>query len=164
MREPVGPQPACGRVHSGRQMGELLQIAEQNSSRIVFSGDTQQIQSVEACDALRVLEKESRLKSVSLREVKRQTAADYRDAIQELRRNPGRGFERLDEIGAVRELPFMQRPQAIVQAYLDSAVKGQSALVVCATHDEIGRLNCIIGVFKISVQNLQRIVKSKCYK
>ena len=56
---------------SGRQMLELLQIAEQNSARIVFSGDTQQIQSVEACDALRVLEKESRFKSVSLREVKR---------------------------------------------------------------------------------------------
>lgn len=125
---------------SGRQMRELLQIAEQNSARIVFSGDTQQIQSVEACDALRMLEKESRIKRVSLRQVKRQTAAEYREAIQELRRNPGRGLERLQEIGAVRELPFLERPQAIARAYLDSAAKGQDALVVCATHDEIGRV------------------------
>jgi ATP-dependent exoDNAse (exonuclease V) alpha subunit len=57
---------------SGRQMLELLQIAERNAARIVFSGDTRQIQSVEACDALRVLEKESRLKTVGLTQVKRQ--------------------------------------------------------------------------------------------
>jgi conjugative relaxase-like TrwC/TraI family protein len=42
---------------SGRQMLELLHIAERNSARIVFSGDTKQIQSVEACNALQVLEK-----------------------------------------------------------------------------------------------------------
>jgi ATP-dependent exoDNAse (exonuclease V) alpha subunit len=52
-------------------MQELLRIAEQRSARIIFGGDTKQIQSVEACDALRVLEKESRLKSVSLTQVRR---------------------------------------------------------------------------------------------
>ena len=51
---------------SGRQMWELLRLAEQRSARVVFSGDTKQIQSVEACDALRVLEKESRLKSTGV--------------------------------------------------------------------------------------------------
>ena len=81
---------------SGRQMAELLEFAERQSARIVFSGDTRQIQSVEAGDALRVLEKESHLKSTSLTQVQRQTAQDYREAIQELRRNPQRGFERLD--------------------------------------------------------------------
>ena len=67
---------------SSRQMSELLTIAERQSARIVFSGDTRQIQSVEAGDALRVLEKESRLKSTSLTKVQRQTAADYREAIR----------------------------------------------------------------------------------
>jgi len=42
---------------SGRQMHEFLKLAEQQSARVVFSGDTQQIQSVEAGDALRVLRK-----------------------------------------------------------------------------------------------------------
>jgi hypothetical protein len=42
---------------SGRQMYELLRIVEERSARVVFSGDTKQIQSVEACDALRVLER-----------------------------------------------------------------------------------------------------------
>ena len=46
---------------SGRQMSDLLKLAELQSARLVFSGDTQQIQSVEASDALRMLEKESQL-------------------------------------------------------------------------------------------------------
>ena len=62
----------------------------------MFSGDTRQIQSVEACEALRILEKESRLKSIALTQVQRQTQLDYRGAIQELPRDPERGFEKLD--------------------------------------------------------------------
>jgi ATP-dependent exoDNAse (exonuclease V) alpha subunit len=77
---------------SGRQMSELLRIAEERSARIVFSGDTKQIRSVEACDALRVLEKESQLKTMGLTDVRRQTVHQYREAIQELRRNPELGF------------------------------------------------------------------------
>jgi conjugative relaxase-like TrwC/TraI family protein len=123
---------------SGRQMHELLKLAEQQSARIVFSGDTKQIQSVEAGDALRVLENESRLKSISLTEVQRQTTADYRDAIQELRRDPEAGFEKLDRIGAVREVVWADRAQAVAQAFTES--KGRDVLVVCATHDEIDRV------------------------
>jgi conjugative relaxase-like TrwC/TraI family protein len=125
---------------SGRQMWELLRLAEQKGVRIVFSGDTNQIQSVEACDALRVLEKESRLRSAALTQVKRQTATDYREAIQELRKNPDRGFEKLNRIGAVREITFMERPQAIAQAFAESQTNGLNALVVCATHEEIDRV------------------------
>jgi hypothetical protein len=65
MRGSVAIVDEAGMV-SGNQMPQLLRLAEQHSARIVFSGDTRQIQSVEACDALRVLEKESGLKSCSL--------------------------------------------------------------------------------------------------
>ena len=50
---------------SGRQLAELLGLTQRSGARIVFTGDTRQIQSVEAGDAMRVLETESRLKSVS---------------------------------------------------------------------------------------------------
>ncbi len=73
---------------SARQMADLLRLAEECSLRIVFSGDTKQIRSVEAGDALRILEKESRLKTVALTQVQRQTRKEYRDAMEELRRNP----------------------------------------------------------------------------
>jgi conjugative relaxase-like TrwC/TraI family protein len=128
---------------SGRQMAELLQLAGRQSARIVFSGDTRQIQSVEAGDALRVLEKESHLKSTSLTQVQRQTAQAYREAIQELRRNPERGFERLDQIGAVQEVAWQERACAVAQAWRDAGSQRNGdgsvhkVLVVCATHEEI---------------------------
>ena len=131
---------------SGRQMSELLELADQQSMRIIFSGDTKQIRSVEASDALRVLERESHLKSVSLSEVQRQTAQGYREAIQELRRDPERGFDKLEQIGAVREVPWSDRAQAVQQAYSEAQAqvnaKGQprSVLVVAPTHEEIGHI------------------------
>jgi conjugative relaxase-like TrwC/TraI family protein len=122
---------------SARQMTGLLKLAEERSVRIVFSGDTKQIRSVEAGDALRILEKESRLKTVALTQVQRQTGKEYRGAMVELRRNPERGFAKLDAMGAVREVGFSDRAAAIADAFADS--KGQT-LVVCATHDEIDRV------------------------
>jgi conjugative relaxase-like TrwC/TraI family protein len=123
---------------SGRQMHELLKLTEEQSARIVFSGDTEQIHSVEAGDALRVPENESRLRSTSLSQVHRQASTDYRDAIQELRRDPENGFEKLDRMGAVHEVPVAGRAQAVAQAYVES--KSQDVLVVSATHEEIDRI------------------------
>jgi ATP-dependent exoDNAse (exonuclease V) alpha subunit len=125
---------------SGRQMVELLKLTERQSARIVFSGDTGQIQSVEACDALRILEQESRLKSVALGQVRRQSDKNYREAIQELRCNPEEGLKRLNAMGAVREATWAERAQAIAHAFEGERSKRRSTLVVCATHDEIGRV------------------------
>jgi ATP-dependent exoDNAse (exonuclease V) alpha subunit len=135
---------------SGNQMSQLLGLAERQSARIVFSGDTRQIQSVEACDALRVLEKESRLKSCSLTQVQRQTVVDYREAVQELRRSPERGFLKLEQIGAIREVAWRDRARAVHQAYTEAQAQSdahgqeRSVLVVCATHEEIGIVTAAI--------------------
>jgi conjugative relaxase-like TrwC/TraI family protein len=129
---------------SGRQMSALLGLAERSGARIVFTGDTRQIQSVEAGDALRILENESRLKKVSLLEVQRQTDLDYRRAIEQLRRDPDRGFERLQDIGAVREAPSNERASIVATEWNRACtVKGDragSVLVICPTHDEIARI------------------------
>jgi len=127
---------------AGRQMWELLRLAGQQSARLVFVGDAKQIQSVEAGDALRVLEQESRLKSVALTQVQRQTKKDYREAIQELRRNPERGFAKLDAIGAVRQVDWQDRAEAVARAFEEAP--GRRGLVVCATHDEIERVTVAI--------------------
>jgi conjugative relaxase-like TrwC/TraI family protein len=135
---------------SSRQMFELLQLAERSRAQILFSGDTRQIQSVEAGDALRVLEQESRLRSVSLSQVQRQTLAEYRAAVEELRLNPSRGFRQLEHMGAVREVEWQLRPQAVSQAYREALAqpnaKGQAreVLVVAPTHEEINRLTAAI--------------------
>jgi conjugative relaxase domain, TrwC/TraI family len=126
---------------SGRQMDGLLRLAEQQQTRILFSGDTRQIQSVEASDALRILERESQMKSVSLTGVQRQTHTQYRDAIQTFRRNPEQGFEKLERMGAVREVPFAERGRVVADLYREmTADPAQRILVVAPTHEEIGRV------------------------
>jgi ATP-dependent exoDNAse (exonuclease V) alpha subunit len=129
---------------SGRQMSELLRIAQQSGARLVFSGDTRQIQSVEAGDALRILETESRLKSTALREVQRQTDRAYRTAIEELRRDPENGFRELEKIGAVHEVAWDRRAAFVAdvweRANAEPSGSGTSVLVVCATHNEIANV------------------------
>jgi conjugative relaxase-like TrwC/TraI family protein len=126
---------------SGRQMEGLLALAEREHARVVFSGDTRQIQSIEASDALRILERESQMKSVSLTGVQRQTQPEYRDAIQTLRHSPQQGFEKLEALGAVREVPFAERAQSVADAYRDmTSDPSRRVLVVAATHEEIGRV------------------------
>ena len=127
---------------SSRQMHQLLQVAVQQKAQIVFSGDTRQIQSVEAGDALRVLERESRLRSVSLSQVQRQTLAEYRTAVEELRQDPGRGFARLEGMGAVREVDWALRPQEVSKAYREALgqqnAQGQERSVLAGKQRKIG--------------------------
>jgi ATP-dependent exoDNAse (exonuclease V) alpha subunit len=154
---------------SGRQMLALLQTAQEKSARIIFSGDTKQIQSVEASDALRILEKESRLQSTFLTKVERQTNLEYRQAVEELRRNPARGFEKLDEIGAIHEVAFDQRPAAVVQAYAAASHhinrQGQpsSVLVVAPTHEEIGSVTEAIRAHRKNAGELQNSITTDHY-
>jgi hypothetical protein len=70
--------------------------------------------------------------------VQRQTRRDYRDAIQELRHHPERGFAKLDAIAAVREVRLTNRAQAVAKAYAEC--RNQTSLVVCANHEEIDRV------------------------
>ena len=106
---------------SGRQMAEFLAAAEAHSIRVVFCGDTKQLRSVEAGDALRILEHDSRLRSTTLTQVQRQKPQQYREAIEELRRHPGRGFDKLEAIGAIREVHCLKRAEAVQQAYSEAA-------------------------------------------
>jgi conjugative relaxase-like TrwC/TraI family protein len=126
---------------SGRQMDEILRLAEQQQARILFSGDTRQIQSVEASDALRILERESQMKSVSLTGVQRQSNVAYREAIQTLRESPEQGFEKLERLGAVHEVPFAERGRTVADLYHEmTADPARKILVVAPTHEEIGRV------------------------
>ena len=125
---------------SGRQMQSLLHLAEDHSARIIFSGDTRQIRSVEASDALRILEQESGLKSVSLTGVQRQTNAAYREAVKTMRHSPEEGFAKLEDLGAIREVHIFDRSQAVAELHREFRAKGHDTLVVAATHEEISHI------------------------
>ena len=67
---------------SNRQGAELLAIAEQYSSRVLFLGDSRQHTAVEAGDFLRVLEGHSKLHRVELTAIRRQENKAYRAAVR----------------------------------------------------------------------------------
>jgi len=110
----------------------LLKLAEREHARILFSGDTRQIQIVEASDALRILERESHMKSVSLNGVQRQSKTEYRDAIQTFRQSPEQGFDRFEQLGAVREVPYLERARAVASAYREMTSDPQRKVLVVA--------------------------------
>ncbi len=129
---------------SGRQMQGLLHLAEDHGARIVFSGDTRQIPSVEASDALRILEQESSLKSVSLTEVQRQTNSLYREAVKAMRHSPEEGFAQLEKLGAIREVSIFDRGQVVATLHREFRTEGRDTLVVAGTHAEISQLTAAI--------------------
>ena len=130
---------------SGEDMLALLKLAKKQGARVVFSGDTRQLQAVDACDALRILEDESMLKTVELKSVQRQQGA-YREAIEFLREAPRQGFFMLEKMGAIRQVPFLERPEAAAEAYREAMAqknakgKERRVLLVCPTHAEIERV------------------------
>src|SRR5207247_4794623 len=102
---------------------------------------------------------ESRLKSASVTQVQRQTEKDYREAIQELRNNPERGFEKLDAIGAVHEVAWLDRARAVARAFADAELEGRNTIVVCATHEEIDRVTEAIRSLRKQAGSLGRSVQ-----
>jgi conjugative relaxase-like TrwC/TraI family protein len=135
---------------SGRQMAGLIGLTQKAKGRLILVGDTQQIRSVEASDALRILQKESKLKTATLREVRRQIEPEYREASKTLWKDREKGFEMLEAMGAVQSVEFLDRPQATVNAFMEAKKQpnrnGQerTVLVVCPTHDEIDRYSTAI--------------------
>ncbi len=134
---------------SARQMFELLSLAQRCGSRIIFSGDTRQIMSVEAGDSLRILETESKLAGIELTETTRQkNNPEYLAAIKAMRKDPALWFELLNDAGAIHEVSNADRPAAIAKArrelLSEPDARPDRTLVVCPTHAEIGAVTAAI--------------------
>ncbi len=127
-------------IVSGRQMQSLLHLAEDQGARIVFSGNTRQIPSVEASDALRISERESGLKSISLTEVQRQTNSLYREAVKTMRHSPEEGFEQLEKLGAIRDVSIFDRGQIVAELHREFRAEVRDTLVIAGKRDAQSRV------------------------
>jgi conjugative relaxase-like TrwC/TraI family protein len=89
---------------SNRQGAEILRLAEAQSARVLFLGDSRQHTAIEAGDFLRVLETHSQIQRVELGAIRRQVHEAYRGAVGCLAAGASRlGLERLDALGWVKE-------------------------------------------------------------
>lgn len=124
---------------SNNTMLEILKLAKEKSARVILSGDAKQHSSVDAGDALRILQERGQLKTATVRTVIRQQKNHaYRDAIQSLADGQIlKAFNKLDKMNAVVEIDDTEKREAqIATDYVSSLKSGRSALVVAPTHAE----------------------------
>jgi conjugative relaxase-like TrwC/TraI family protein len=140
---------------SVKDMKRLFNVAKQQDARIILTGDTAQHTAVSRGDALRILERDTGMKTAELKDIRRQTNADYRAAVKAISEGDavgkdGRtrlqaGMEMLDDMGAVIETSGEDRYRKIAAEYaaVTAEKKGRAfktALVVSPTHKEAERV------------------------
>lgn len=119
-----------------KTMRQALELAKKQNARVVLSGDVRQHGAVERGDALRILEDNGGVKSAVVSGIRRQRGA-YRDAVQSLSGgDAAAGFEKLDALGAVVEVPDAERYRLLARDYAETLKTGKSALIVSPTHGE----------------------------
>lgn len=124
-----------------RDMSRLFEVADQTGARVILSGDVTQHAPVARGDALRILESEAGLKPAELTRIYRQTNREYREAVEEIssgdREGIESGFQRLEEMGAIRESKAEDRYEELAAGYLETVLEEKkTALVVSPTHSE----------------------------
>ena len=142
---------------STRQLKQLVDITTAQNARLLLVGDSAQHKSVEAGDAARIIERETRVRVVTLSEVHRQAANPaYQKAAEDLA--AGRltaGLRKLDRMGAIVEIESPStRRQQMVEEWLRASQEtkqvrtrdgiqehGKTALMVAPTWSEIDHLN-----------------------
>jgi hypothetical protein len=123
---------------SGQDLLTLLEWSHAHRSRLLLSGDIRQHASIEAGDALRLLEARSTLRMIGVHGIRRQVDREYREAIADLARGHGlAGLTRLEKLGAVHEVREHERYQFLAADYVASVKAGKSALIVSPTWREI---------------------------
>lgn len=137
---------------STKDMKRVFDLAERQQARVILSGDVKQHSSVVRGDALRLLKRDSGLTFAELKEVRRQTGADYKNAVTAIsegdvlakdgRTKLEHGIEALDRMGAIVEVEGNDRYRHIAADYIattSDVKKGgehKTALVVSPTHAE----------------------------
>ena len=122
-----------------KQMNQVFEVARQQKARVILTGDTNQHSSVERGDAMRIIMEKSKVKPARVTEIQRQkNVATYKEAVKLISEQKlPQGFEKLDSMGAVKEVADTQkRHQELAQEYTNLVKKKSAVLVVAPTHKE----------------------------
>ena len=123
---------------SVRQMLSLVGICRDQGCRLILCGDIRQHTSVEAGDALRLLQTRSHLQTAHLNRIRRQVNLEYRRAIAEIAEGRHhRALSRLERMGGVEIGDEESRHRRLAAEYVASIQGGKSALVIAPTWREI---------------------------
>lgn len=141
-----------------KTMAELFDVAERLDCRVILQGDPSQHASVERGGPLKLLEQEAGIVPAEVREIQRQRGS-YKDAVKLLSiGHTADGFDRLDDLGWVKEVPEADRYRQLAADYVATVEAGKSALVVSPTHVEGER---ITNEIRESLQQLGRLSRDE---
>ena len=106
-----------------RDMLKVFDVAERVNARVILVGDRRQHRSVTAGEPLKLLEEKAGLRVAEVTEILRQQG-DYKKAAEAL--SEGRteeGFEELDKLGWIRQVPDDDRDKQLAAAYLSAVAE-----------------------------------------
>ena len=120
-----------------KTLDAVFQIAGSLRARVVLSGDERQHHSVERGSPFELLQRLGGLEPATVREIRRQTGR-YKEAVALLSEAKTlEGFDLLDrDLGWVKELPDVERSQAMAAEYVRAIRAGETVLAVSPTHAE----------------------------
>ncbi|WP_410879466.1 MobF family relaxase [Myroides sp. DW712] len=156
-------------------MKRLLQITDKQNARLILGGDTRQHASVVRGDALRILNTVGGIKTAEVNKIYRQRKEAYREAVQDLSNGDVKtAFDKLDNLGAVKEIDSLKPNMQLVDDYVATIKKGKSALIISPTHkqgEEVTSLvreqlkqQGIIGKREISAKKLSNLNMTEAEK
>jgi ATP-dependent exoDNAse (exonuclease V) alpha subunit len=141
----------------GKDMLALIERVQACGGRLILSGDTRQQGAVASTDALRVMEENTGLRPVCLRQIHRQDPAlgrtrserrfikNYREAVRAAADgDPLASFDKLDALGCVRELEAEALKKEVAREYCAALARDEKVLAVAQTWAEVRELNAAI--------------------
>lgn len=120
-------------------MNRVLKIANQQNARVLLTGDTRQHTSVEAGDAMRIIQERGGIKVARVNTIQRQrNAKQYKQAVKQISSgNINSGFAKLDAMGSIKEIADKEERQLQIATDFIAAKKAKkTALVIAPTHKE----------------------------
>lgn len=115
-----------------RSLSSLFDAAKALDARIVLSGGRRRQATGERSDMLRLLETQAGLRSAEIQRVRRDHA-EHRSAAQALGGGKtAAGFEKLDRLGAIREVKPAELPAAVAAEYARATKQKKTAQVVAS--------------------------------
>lgn len=118
-----------------KDMTGLISLAHEKQARLILVGDTRQHSAVSRGDALRVLNTVAGIRTAEVSKIHRQKNTAYKEAVEDLSKGDvPEGFDKLDKIGAIREVDPGKVSETLVADYVDMIGRGKSALIISPTH------------------------------
>lgn len=128
-----------------KDMVKVLTIANDNNARVILSGDPNQHSSIQRGDAIKTLTEVAGLPDTKVTTIYRQKREAYREAIQDIANgNIQAGFNKLNQFGAIQELPSEDINRSVVESYLQAKRAKKSILVISPTRKGVKELNLVI--------------------